>query len=207
MDHGECRFKRRVQSLDGGIPFLLSPVADDSLRVLDVHIAELIVPVAVDDVAGLGKLSVSQGHVDVPSCSVHLVQNPSLSQCLASSGSILGGHEVLREAAQDVLGRLELCHVRSPIVFKVRIWTYDLVAELAEAVDAAKWSVAPHMGQEQDDLHLDVEVDIATSGGGVDHSEPKSIRTTLRNAIREGSLLVLGGLLYLTRVEVAKLEL
>lgn len=118
MDHGESGLKSSVQGLDGRVTLLRSTIADNRLGVLNVDIAKLVVPVLVDDVGRLGKLSLGNGDVDVARSLVHLVQNPALGQGLARNSALLGGDKVRGETAEDVLGGLE-----------------DLVAELAVTID------------------------------------------------------------------------
>ena len=191
VDHDQCALESSVQSLQGRVALLFRAVANDGLGVLDVDVAELGVPVAVDANGGPGELAVGETLVDLLGSGVHLVQDPTLGKGLARHGAILDGLEVGGKASQYVLGRLELSlHVSIMKMDAHRGGTYNLVAELAVAMD-----------------NLDIQVDITAAGGGVDHSETQSVGTALRNSIREGSLLVLGSLDNLTRVQIALAEL
>lgn len=166
MDHGQGSLESSVQRLNSRVTLLVGTITDDGLGVLDIHIAQLVVPVAVDNQSRLGELTILNGNVDVLGSAIHLVKNPSLRQSLAPDDAELSGNKVLGQTSQDVLGRLE-----------------DLVTELAVTVN-----------------DLDVQVDISTASGGVDHGKSQGIGTALRNTIWEGSLLVLGSLLDLAGV-------
>ncbi len=124
MDHCQRRLEGRVEGLDGRLALLGGAVADDGLGVLNIDVAELAVPVLVDNGGRLGELAVGNGNVDILGSLIHLVQDPALGQRLARDGALLRGDKVGGKAAENVLGGLE-----------------DLVAELAIAVDGANLKV------------------------------------------------------------------
>ena len=57
------------------------------------------------------------------------------------------------------------------------------------------------------DSHFDVQIDVSTAGGSIDHGEPQSISTALGYAIGKDRLLVLDGLLHLAGVEITQTKL
>ena len=105
--HGETTFDRGVERLLGTLDLLLVAALKDSLRVLDVGIAEEFVEVLVRNLSGEGELSLLKVLVDLLGAGRELVEDPSLwERLLTALGDVRAGSEIATKSAKDILCRL-----------------------------------------------------------------------------------------------------
>lgn len=77
MDHGEAAFEGGVEGVFGGALFGRCAGLDERFGVFDVDVAELGVPVLVDDGCCLRELAVGQCLVDLFGCNGEFVEYPA----------------------------------------------------------------------------------------------------------------------------------
>lgn len=89
MNHGERAIECSVKRVNGRSLLLLSAIMNDSLGVLDVDVAKVIVPVLVYNGREMGELAIRKSFIDPLHSMRELVQDPLLSQRLLA-GSCTG---------------------------------------------------------------------------------------------------------------------
>ncbi len=98
MDHCEAAFESRIKSLFGRLLLRWSPVLDDGFGIFNVDVAEMIIPILVDDFRRLRELAGGESDVDFCCCDVKLVEDPELGEGFMA---ILGGQSLGFEGGVD----------------------------------------------------------------------------------------------------------
>lgn len=125
MDHRKPAFEGSVKGLFCGFLLRGSTSLYDSLRVLNVHITKVVIPILIGDRGCLGELALSERFVNVCGGGIEFVQDPKLCKRFLTglSGQLLGDEGGV-EFAKDVSSGLV------DLITKLAVALHDLYVEV-----------------------------------------------------------------------------